>query len=593
MHQEKTQTTISKVMIMSADKIFKNCFTVAVLQIIKAAQGEHGMRHSEYDRYRAYCSRRLHRIRKSLKFLHGKGKFTKKELDVNNVKDPRFLLLPLFQAERSWSYAMELKQVCVDLEDEEGGPRKHSMSRLRKADHWAQILKKLCEDLADDRTGLEAQAYALWIRGNLNMEREHWREAIEVFMESQTINNGLAQVGSAAQKDMFRSRSEEMAPAIRFCEHNLKRSSGDDGDISDLIEMGKVEGMDDMMKAKLDAVLADTLRKQAEELTEVEFNEQHIPIRAEKVRVAILQTQEAELELDRADGYDARLEAFDKLFLSYNDAVGAIAKEQQELARKRFGKSDDKEKELLLLERYVNTVKTQRTMERNELIVTDLQHKLQTQEGGNTSHTKKAVKPDELVQMYGRLIQNLEDLEALDETEEYSESRKMILANSLTFKAFRCFYLAMVFVARKKWPEAVALYERSSNLARAAVEQHQQCDKQDTERIQMASDLVKRVRGQRCLVQAGAFLEESRLKGETSAGKVKGAPLLDRINEWSAEHDTDMIIEFPPAFEPVACKPIFFDLAFNYITFPDMSEHMKKKNSSVIGKLGGFFGFGK
>ena len=31
----------------------------------------------------------------------------------------------------------------------------------------------------------------------------------------------------------------------------------------------QVEGMDDMMKAKLDAVLADTLRKQAEELTEV------------------------------------------------------------------------------------------------------------------------------------------------------------------------------------------------------------------------------------------------------------------------------------------------------------------------------------
>lgn len=68
--------------------------------------------------------------------------------------------------------------------------------------------------------------------------------------------------------------------------------------------------MDDMMKAKLDAVLADTLRKQAEELTEVllreddvradtdfaflgqpwafcasqvEFNGSHIPIRAEKV----------------------------------------------------------------------------------------------------------------------------------------------------------------------------------------------------------------------------------------------------------------------------------------------------------------------
>ena len=38
---------------------------------------------------RAYCSRRLNRVRKSVKFTHGKGKFTKKTLDAAHVKDPR------------------------------------------------------------------------------------------------------------------------------------------------------------------------------------------------------------------------------------------------------------------------------------------------------------------------------------------------------------------------------------------------------------------------------------------------------------------------------------------------------------------------
>jgi len=490
---------------------------------------------------------------------------------------------------------MELKQ--AHMEGAEGGPRQHSMSRLRKADHWAQDLKKLCDEVADDRTGLEANAYALWIRGTLKMEGDHWKAAMEEFMRAQAIYNELAKVGSAADKDMFRARAEEMVPAIRYCEHNLKRNTGDDEDISDLLEMGKVEGMDDMMKAKLDAVLADTLRKQAEELTEVEFNNQHIPVRAEKVRVAILQTQEAEVELDRATGYDMRMEAFDKLFFAFNDAVGAIAREQQELARKHFGKSDDKEKELLLLERYVNTVKTKRTMERNELIVADLTTKLETQGGGGTSHAKKAVKPDELVQMYGRLIQNLDDLEDLDQSPEGSESHKMILASSLTFQAFRCFYLAMVFVARKQWPESVALYERSSNLARAAVEQHNQCDEPDGARLQSALQLVKRVRGQRCLVQAGAFLEENRLKGtneSSAAGKAPDVPLLDRINEWNstAKGSTD-VIEFPPAFEAVPCKPIFFDLAFNYINYPDMQPHLEKKSSGFMGKVGGLFGWNR
>jgi len=88
---------------------------------------------------------------------------------------------------------------------------------------------------------------------------------------------------------------------VRYCEHNLKRSGGEEEDVSDLLEMAKVDGMDDNMKAKLDAVLAETLQKQAEGLTEVEFNKQSIPIRAEKIKVAILQSQEAALEVDRSE----------------------------------------------------------------------------------------------------------------------------------------------------------------------------------------------------------------------------------------------------------------------------------------------------
>merc|ERR1712100_81756 len=126
-----------------------------------------------------------------------------------------------------------------------------------------------------------------------------------------------------------------MIPSVRYCEHNLKRSAGDEEDVTDLLEMAKVDGMDDNMKAKLDAVLAETLQKQAEGLTEVEFNGERIPIRAEKVKVSILQAQETALEVDRSGGHEAKMEAFDKLFLRYNDAVEAIAKEQQAQSQKQ------------------------------------------------------------------------------------------------------------------------------------------------------------------------------------------------------------------------------------------------------------------
>ena len=112
----------------------------------------------------------------------------------------------------------------------------------------------------------------------------------------------------------------------------------------------------------------------------------------------------------------------------------------------------------------------------------------------------------------------------------------------------------------------------------------------------MAIDLVKRVRGQQCVVQAGAFMEEIRLKtakgvaGADSGTGGEVAPLLDRLNTWNSEMRESKIIDFPPAFESVPCKPVFFDLAFNHIEFPNMTQFVKKKETGVLGKLAGWFG---
>lgn len=39
---------------------------------------------------RQYCARRLRSLYKALKFLHGKGRYTKKKLDVPQVSDARW-----------------------------------------------------------------------------------------------------------------------------------------------------------------------------------------------------------------------------------------------------------------------------------------------------------------------------------------------------------------------------------------------------------------------------------------------------------------------------------------------------------------------
>ena len=66
----------------------------------------------------------------------------------------RYLLLVLMDAERAWSYAMQLKQEA----NTEPRKRFHLLSRLRKAVKHAEELERLCEsNRVDAKTKLEAQ----------------------------------------------------------------------------------------------------------------------------------------------------------------------------------------------------------------------------------------------------------------------------------------------------------------------------------------------------------------------------------------------------------------------------------------------------
>lgn len=58
---------------------------VDLLIMVKSAQNQNGLRHNDYARYHKYCQRKLHRMRKSLKFMQGRKKFEKKEVTAEDA----------------------------------------------------------------------------------------------------------------------------------------------------------------------------------------------------------------------------------------------------------------------------------------------------------------------------------------------------------------------------------------------------------------------------------------------------------------------------------------------------------------------------
>ncbi|CAN1287138.1 Protein PAT1 homolog [Linum perenne] len=96
-------------------------YSINVLQLLKSAQMQHGLRHGDYTRY-----------------------------------------------QRAWSHAMEKRQ----LSDGPNARRRiYLISRLRKAVKWANQFSRLCAAKGDSKTSLEAEAYASYMNGTLLFEQ--------------------------------------------------------------------------------------------------------------------------------------------------------------------------------------------------------------------------------------------------------------------------------------------------------------------------------------------------------------------------------------------------------------------------------------
>ncbi|EOD31073.1 hypothetical protein EMIHUDRAFT_449653, partial [Emiliania huxleyi CCMP1516] len=197
-----------------------------IIDLIKTAQAQHGLRHGDYGRYRSYCSRRLHRLRRVTGCTHGKGRYVKRPLEPESVRDARQLMLPLFCAERAWAFAMQLKR---ENTQQEARPHYHLLARLAKAAEWSAKLAALCAERADQRTDLEAKAYSAFMHGNVALERENWAPALASFKSTATICTELARVTMAEQAALYKQVAAEVEPSIRFCSYNLRRLGGEEG----------------------------------------------------------------------------------------------------------------------------------------------------------------------------------------------------------------------------------------------------------------------------------------------------------------------------------------------------------------------------
>ncbi|XP_010553993.1 PREDICTED: signal recognition particle subunit SRP68-like [Tarenaya hassleriana] len=580
----------------NADQIVPR-FSINVLQLLKSSQMQHGLRHGDYSRYRRYCTARLRRLYKSLKFTHGRSKYTRRSIGESTVTDVRFLHVVFYMAERAWSHAMEKRQLP---DGPNARQRIYLIGRLRKAVKWALLFSNLCSIKADSRSSLEAEAYASYMKGNLLFEQDqNWETALTCFKSARAVYEELGKYGDLENQVLCRERVEELEPSIRYCMHKIGNSNLQ---TSELLQIGEMEGPLDLFKAKLEAAMEEARSQQAASLTEFNWLGHRFPVFNAKTRVSILKAQELEKELHGQTAgslpAEKKLTIFDKIFSAYLDARNTIRSDLVSA-----GNSETVKDDLNGLDKAVNAILGQRTIERNQLLINVAKSKLNKR---RDDKSEKVTKPEELVRLYDLLLQSVADLSDLISSGRDRKPEEIAFAEecerkSLAFRAERCFYLAKSYSLAGKRVEAYALYCHARSLAEEALHQFQGSASHDEVVVQELETLCRESRANCCIEHALGIMEAEKAPEKLSkkissislnetVAKVEDY-LLDKLDVYeSAVGDSNVktatkIERFPPAFQSIPRNPIVLDLAYNCIDFPSIENRMKKDGKSFLGRF--------
>ncbi|PRW56110.1 Signal recognition particle subunit SRP68 isoform A [Chlorella sorokiniana] len=591
--------------------------TLDVLQIVKDAQSLHGLKHSDYQRYRQYCSRRLRRIYKAVRFLHGRGRYQKKKLEPEAVKDVRHLHIPLVQAERAWAYAMDLKS---QLEEQmQAQKRQHLIRRLAKAARHAVELVQLTAARCDARSQLEAEAYSLWMAGSLLLEKESdWEGALARFLRARKLFEELSKVGSFEQQAVCKHFLDQVEPTIRYCQYQTSRKGGAAPEAAALLEsIGG--GGSDQLQSKLASIAAQAKAAQAAATSSLSWNGESYEVRDDKIRVPLHTAQELQGELDSAmdvdasaagGELDARVSLFDRCINAYGEARAAIKSALQLGAS--GADSEQQRAELLSLDRAVQGLALELTIRRNLFLASDAEARFgRTQRrllSGSKGSSKdgpreRPAKAEDVVRLYDTLIANVLELNELAGHVGGAAGEMLMddcAAKQAHYQAARCVFVAHSLLAGGKPRDAAALFSRAADRCKHAASQYEGCAKPDVAAGEhlaalqagakswatvAAAELRAGELRDKAAAQAG--MEGMSLEGE--AGKKRereeaDAFLPEDLDAWEAfvgaGKGQARLCRIPPAPHAVPVRPIFLDTALNYIQPPDLSHRLPKKQAA-------------
>ncbi|KAG5983758.1 hypothetical protein E4U55_007223 [Claviceps digitariae] len=573
--------------------------------------------YGDYSTYHGQLAKRLLSSRKKLGIVtRNRGKFHKREqitsehVSANNEN----VFLQLLTSERAWAQAMSIKAShAAAQKDITGRARSHIVSRLTKAAKTAQALVDALSSTASgasSRDVLEVKAYTALMRGAMFFEKHDWEQCLQSYAVSRVIYSALAGAGNGELfKDLL---SDTIDPSIRYAAYQLQTPrtvpistiAKQSFPRSDAPLVQEINLLDPSILAEGDeaAKLGDSAENAPRTITwrgrEVKIEDAQISLAWASVDAAKKSLADNLAHLQDKLPHEVAAQ-YDEILMATQDAVDATKQAIDELKAEGVAQSDDRMQSLQITRTAVNYEMISWRIGRNRVLTG--QH-----DGGPEDYTvlrrrrkakaankdgdaegkvkkprelplsKKLAKLKEKVALYDGTLQNLESIKELPGVAGDQELATRINGYEKYFEALKCLSIARSHALAGTAVNALALINHANSLLEEAYSdsplESSNEPQQHPLNVDVHPDAVSFLRnlvsGELLRYRAIVHLNNLR-KAERKQKREGPEPtLLESLDTYPARVNLRNLVEFPPKLALVPMKPIFLDVAWNYIDYP-------------------------
>ncbi|KAF2402051.1 hypothetical protein EJ06DRAFT_491966 [Trichodelitschia bisporula] len=592
--------------------------------------GDHGAYRAQLSRQLAAARRKLGRATpKNAKFTP-KAPVTAEDIGANK----EFVHLVLLTAERAWAHAMSIKSTGEDAASQShaGSRRKHVVTCLNKAAKHAKELAELLGNQAatgaSDKDVLEAQAYRFSLSGaeefekhatsqrgtDAEAQREKWQECLVNFSAARVAYSALLK---ATKQELFKDLiSGTIDPSIRFAAYqsHIPRTvpsvsvarrlfPDDDEDLTRVIKAvdptalgGEGESAD---KAGDKFPTSISWRSRKANIVDASIGQAIAAVRAAEEQLsATLSGASPDLPLrDRAAAYD-------DVMTAAQDASDATRHAIEEHEKEKISESDPRMQDLRVTSLAVNYELIGWRVGRNRVLIgaddglslegpPARKPKRPRKDGkewtaASEGNGRKVARLRERIVLYDAILQSIDSIKDLRGAARDATFVEELDGRRAYFQALKCLNIAYSHALISNYREALSLLLRAQSLATTVVSTLKDAEAPTPiPKLDVQSSLAKSLHEHllSLVYHFHGVVELRKITDATTAAAKKqpANPVIKQLHEYPVAGTVDLknIVTWPPKLQPVPVKPLFLDVAWNYIDYPGRSPAVAVKDTSA------------